>query len=322
MKKQRALPERKTPAKAWEIATLLALAFLVLVPRPTAAQATFVVDSTRSGMRVDAVVNTPFGSATDSDSTRLSGSLSIDVDPGSLHIMGGTLRFADSLDFRFRYGNPSIGSIIAETDPDSLSLRVVIPGDAAVLDEGAFSQPGNIMLFEAILKLRGTGIFVSNVPDDPQDVAIGSTDELSGRLDEENGTFHLTLPLHFEGSFNLGSGSDGDVALDGVLYASASVASSREDPGERPIALAVRSVYPVPARDRAFVAVANPGMRSVRLDVYDIRGRRVAGGASVFLAEPGRREIEIDTSQLGSGLYMLVMTAGAVRESRPLVVVR
>ena len=302
-------------------ARLLAVLVLLAWTQAAAAQATFVIDSTRSGMRVDATVNTPFGSDSDSDSTLLAGFLSIDVDEGRLHILDGTLWFADSLDFRFRYGNPSVGSIIAETDPDSLSLQLVIPGSPAGIEDGVFVQPENILLFEAILKLRGTGIFVSNVPDDPQDVAVGSTEDFAGRLDEENGTFHLTLPLRFDGGFNLGGGGDGDVTLEGVVYASAPVASPTEDPDELPMTLAVTSVYPVPARDRAVVVVANPSPQPVHLEVFDVRGRRVARGERHFL-EPGRREVDLDTSGLSSGLYMVVVSAGGVRESVAVVVVR
>ena len=305
----------------WDALMLLVLVAKLLLPCGAAAQATFVVDSTRSGMRVDATVNTQFGSATDSDSTRLAGFLSIDVDEGRLHILDGTLRFADSLDYRFRYGNPSYGSIVAETDPDSLYLEVVIPGSSASIEDGAFEQPQNILLFEAILNLRGTGIFAGNVPDDPQDVAVGSTESFAGRLDEENGTFHLMLPLRFEGGFNLGSSADGDVTMLGVVYASAPVAAPTEDPGELPMVLAITSVYPLPARDHAVVALANPNPQSVRLEVFDVRGRRVARGERIFL-EPGWREVDLDTSELSSGLYLLVVTAGGVRESVPLVVVR
>lgn len=306
--------ERK--AAVWR--RVLAAVALMVLPQTATAQVTFVVDSTRSGMWVDAELNTWFGSDTDRDSTGLTGSLAIQIESETVRITSGTLNFADSLRFDFELGG---GTIIAETEPEALSLEVVVPGPAADLVDGAFSQRENDLLFEGVLHLSGTGSMAPFVPDDPQEIATGSTRTMSGTLDVDDGTYQLTLPLEFEGSFDLGSGGTAHVALQATVHASASVASSVDHPQEQPSELVVQTLYPQPARERAHLALAIPQSQQVQVELFDVRGRRVGESVRMVLSA-GRSELPIDVSQLGSGYYVAVVTGASKRVSVPLVVVR
>lgn len=93
------------------------------------------------------------------------------------------------------------------------------------------------------------------------------------------------------------------------------------EPGSRPSAYALESVYPNPFRTAATIAYAVTEAGAVRIEVYDALGRRVATLVDGEAA-PGRHQAHFDAAILASGIYFVRMTGPDFSETRRISVVR
>jgi hypothetical protein len=89
----------------------------------------------------------------------------------------------------------------------------------------------------------------------------------------------------------------------------------------RPVApgLAVRAVFPNPAREQATVRLDLPDRDAVTVALYDVLGRQV--WSTTDRAGPGRRDLALPAGRLASGVYTVQVTAGGQRERARLTVV-
>jgi hypothetical protein len=102
--------------------------------------------------------------------------------------------------------------------------------------------------------------------------------------------------------------------------------TASEAESDLPGAFAFTGVFPNPLRDRATVTFELPDPVRVRIALYDILGKEVGMLVDRDLAA-GWHRIAMDASAMGagslsSGTYFVRMTAGNMRENRPVVVLR
>lgn len=91
--------------------------------------------------------------------------------------------------------------------------------------------------------------------------------------------------------------------------------------GTRPHRLALSSVHPNPAAERALVRFSAAEAQRVRVEVFDLLGRRVATLLEGAVAA-GEHVLAVDASALSPGLYVVRAQGEGFSESRRLVVVR
>lgn len=119
------------------------------------------------------------------------------------------------------------------------------------------------------------------------------------------------------------------VDSDGTIYAASSAGVMRAAPfvlsGEQPPAggfeSAITSIHPNPAGARATVAFTLAAPGEARLAVYDLLGRRVALRAEGAM-EAGRHVVPLALDGVASGVYVVELVAGEVRQTQRLTVVR
>jgi hypothetical protein len=132
---------------------------------------------------------------------------------------------------------------------------------------------------------------------DRRNLALTEEVELSGNL-----PFGFTLTL---------SGDTTPLPVNGVPRAAAV-----------PVAFAVSSPAPSPARGGARFAISLPERRSVRWQLVDVAGRAVAG-TDLGVREAGTFDVALDAASTPApGLYFVRVTAGAETQSRRWAVVR
>jgi hypothetical protein len=88
-----------------------------------------------------------------------------------------------------------------------------------------------------------------------------------------------------------------------------------------PAAFALGQNYPNPFNPETRIAFALPQGGDGSLKVYNMLGEEVAVLLSGYL-EPGYRTVTFDASRLPSGVYAYRLTAGAMRESRKMLLLK
>lgn len=299
------------------IRTFTVLAFLLLLfSKSAAAQVQFQIDSTQSSVTIGVRLNTPIGSASDSEQTALTGFFEANIGEFDIHITDGTIYLTDSLRFRFKFGGTlSIATVTAAASPSSVHLELIAPGSPADVEGGQFGQGNNEMALRGVLYLKGDGL-ASGVSKDPQEIEVLDTLALSGTIAIDS-VYRLQIPIAFTGSFDLGSFGTAVVTLSGDVYADAPSTVATESPIDEPEM--VSSIYPNPSRGSAHLAMTILTAQHVLVDLYDVQGRRVATVVDAFLL-PGRREFTVDGTKLAAGVYLAVISGESMRESIPFVV--
>ena len=106
--------------------------------------------------------------------------------------------------------------------------------------------------------------------------------------------------------------------LDDVTITGTPVAADGE---ARVAGLALGGPAPNPVRTRATLALALPAAGPVRVDVFDLTGRRVATLADET-RPAGASSVTFDATGLGSGVYLVRLTAQGQTRTRAVSVVR
>jgi hypothetical protein len=101
---------------------------------------------------------------------------------------------------------------------------------------------------------------------------------------------------------------------DGTERLSRTVEVTRPAPSE----LALRGVFPNPARERATLRLDLPTRESVRAEVYDVLGRRVWTGQAT--GGPGPMDIALPAGRLPSGVYGIQVRASGRQATHRMVV--
>jgi hypothetical protein len=93
-------------------------------------------------------------------------------------------------------------------------------------------------------------------------------------------------------------------------------------PGQSASIISFEAVWPAPANDWLTLRFALPAEQAVTLIVHDITGRELARIHDHHILAPGTHSIVIPVSSWRSGLYLCTLSAGDVRITRRVMVMR
>lgn len=189
----------------------------------------FTIDENRSSATVAADLDVSgIGSDSDSDTTRLRGTLTALVTPGEapfsqIHVTDFNVTTAESvaLNFRFAFG---LAGVNANAAAEGITISMQQPGAASAVDgAGNFNQLQNEVRLVGTVNVAGTGLAAGAVPEGPQTFdSIGNFIDLNGNLSQSGAVLTLTAPIVFNGLFDL-DGNQLDLNLTGNLVATSPV---------------------------------------------------------------------------------------------------
>lgn len=280
-----------------------------------AAQSVFTVDPARSGVRIRAVLSTPLGSPSAADSSAVSGHLSAHLSSQGAFVTELQVTEVDVMNvspLRLTFSFGLFGSLRADVDPEDLRLFLEEPGPPSPVAEGAFTQPENRFVLDATLHLSNT--------QDPQELRIPLTADLSGTVAQGGGSNELVLPISLSGETDV-SGNRLQVTITGSVRASSPVATYAELPDVYESGFVLEEPYPSPTADAATIQLSTEHAHTIRIDVYDVRGRQVAQLFDGLLA-PGRHAFRFDADGLPAGVYFVTAAGDHGRSMAKVVVIR
>ena len=190
----------------------------------------FTIVESDSSATVDATLAVPAigGSDSDSDTTRLKGTLTATISPGQapfseIHITDFQVRTAESvaLNFSFLFG---FAGVTASAEAEAFRIEMANPGDPSAVDAaGGFSQVENEVSMVGTVSVSGSGLAANEVPDGPQEFeGTGEFLDLAGTITQVGEILRLTTPIVYMGQFDL-AGTDLALDLTGNLVATAAV---------------------------------------------------------------------------------------------------
>ena len=301
----------------------------------------FTVDQGQSGIRFEATLNTPLGDDTDSDSSSVTGRIAAYVTPkttpfSEVHITAMDLALADSMSLSYRFGIFG-GGIDIDTVPDAVRVAVVEPGAPAPVTDSTFTQTGNQLGIPSTLTVNASGLIGNFIEDGPQQIDPVAESDLSGFIIRRDTVLQLSLPLIFEGTFDV-AGNEVAMNVSGFVTGSAPVSAplasnaatvsisvevntAAEDAAEVPVRFALEQNYPNPFNPITTIAYALPTPSAVSLTVFDVLGRKVATLAEAPRSA-GRHTVRFDASGLPGGVYVYRLQAGSFTAAKTLVVLK
>ena len=301
----------------------------------------FTVDQAQSGIRFEATLNTPLGDDSDSDSSSVTGSITANVTSKrtpfyDIHISAMDLSLADSLELSYRFGILG-GRLDIDTVPDAVRVNIVEPGRPALVADSSFMQTGNQIGIPSTLNVEASGAIGIFVADGPQAIDPVAESDLSGSIVRQDSLLWLSLPLFFEGTFDV-AGNEVAMNVRGFVTASAplsipltsnaatvsitvDVNTAAEDAAEVPARFALEQNYPNPFNPVTTIAYALPAPSEVSLTVYDALGRKVATLVEASQAA-GRHTVHFDAGSLPGGVYVYRLQAGSFTAARTFVVLK
>jgi hypothetical protein len=195
---------------------------------------TFTVDPAQSSVNVTATVHVAdVGSRTDSDTTRLTGTVLTKLSPtstpfASAQVLDMDLTLADPLSFSFNF---IVANLTANAAAGSMHVTMETPGAPATVTNGNFVQTANDLRVTGEANLACSSILnlCPELPPNPQvfDNA-GIITDIQGTLSQTDSTVTLTFPVNFVGSFDLGDGNSLDLTLAGSVRATAQASPPAE----------------------------------------------------------------------------------------------
>jgi hypothetical protein len=130
----------------------------------------------------------------------------------------------------------------------------------------------------------------------------------------------VSLRLRDPGEYYWRVGSD-EVGWSETWVANVVSLTGSEEDG-LPTDFALEPAYPNPFNPATTIRYALPVASPVRLEVFDVLGRRVAVLVDAPAAPAGVYEASFDANRLSSGVYLVVLKAGAWAGSRSIVLLR
>lgn len=187
----------------------------------------FNVDSTQSSVNATATLRTTLGNRTDSDTTRVSGTVTTKLTPttspfSTAHVQDMDLLLIDPLTFTFSFGG-LLGAVLTASSPaNTISVSMEQPGEPAAVTAGSFVQTNNNLRVAGQADLSCNGLLCGSftIPPNPQIFdADGVITDIQGTLTQAASTIALTFPVNFVGTFDLGDGNFLDLTLAGSVRA-------------------------------------------------------------------------------------------------------
>ncbi len=285
-----------------------------------------------------AKVSLALGNDTDSEIVQIVGTVRADIGPVGnpverVQLVDLSVRNRDPVGLKFNY---PFSTLRINVDADSLQLRLNSygPPTTTLPPLGQFSQTGNKLGLDAVVKLQGTGLLTGQVPSDPQNLTTETDIDLSGFVINQNDTITLILNVDSQNQFDL-DGNAVEMGLTGQLSATGphlpGSSSGAETVNLRvisPTAIAETGIpgpfrllglYPNPITTTATIEYELERPTDVRISIYDILGREV-DTLPAGLQRTGRQSITWDASNLSRGIYLLRITTETQTHTRPVVV--
>jgi hypothetical protein len=302
----------------------------------------FVVDATRSGANMTAVLTTEqLGSRTDSDSSGISGTIKAEIVPNAepfseAQFLEMQLFLADDMVFTFDF--TLLGNIIVSTDADSLELGLATIGPVAPVTGGAFLQAGDSLSMKGRLDVSATGLLANAVPSGPAFLDVKVPTDIAGTIVQDGSDLTLSFPLNAQGSFDVDANTV-DVDLQGTVVATGPVVVRKES-NLAVVAIVVQATgvgtelaegsarsfdlgqnFPNPAAGPTAIAFNVPAASHVSLAVYDALGRQVMALVDAIRAEGTHRAL-VDASTLPAGIYFYRLQADGRSDMKKMIVLR
>ena len=234
------------------VAVLLASMGSNLWAQPT----DLVVDPAQSSINLTVELDTLVGSRTDSDTSPLSGFMTIELDsytsPTTITLLDYELN-ADTLSFFFDYS--FLGTITATAENLSLTMPAgAAPVSGAVTPTGAFVVQGVPNQTAGVINVTGTGTVGSAVNGTVIDLSTLSQEpiDVSGTVDIDTGVVTVSVSLPIESS-----GTDPDTSTTVTLTGSANVIAAGPVPESSCLADTNGDGVVSPADFSAWVAAFN-----------------------------------------------------------------
>ena len=175
----------------------------------------FTIDPAQSRLQVEARATTDYGTSTDRDDSRVSGTLQARLAPASAPFASAQItrldaRLADALDFNLRFGclfGACLATVNVKTrtaEPDWLALSMLEPGPPVPVVDGRFSQPANTFGLTGTADITGSGLAADLIPSGPQSLDTTATIDLTEtEISSANGVLTLRAPVRYTGRFFL-----------------------------------------------------------------------------------------------------------------------
>ncbi|RIK82106.1 MAG: hypothetical protein DCC68_07185 [Planctomycetota bacterium] len=187
----------------------------------------FAVDPAQSSVNATATLRTTLGNRTDSDSTRVSGTVTTKLTPTTspfttAHVQDMDLLLIDPLTFEFSFGG-LLGAVLTASSPaNTITVSMEQPGEPAAVGAGSFVQTNNNLRVAGQADLSCNGLLCGSftIPPNPQIFdADGVITDIQGTLSQTASTITLAFPVNFVGTFDLGDGNFLDLTLAGSVRA-------------------------------------------------------------------------------------------------------
>jgi hypothetical protein len=234
---------------------------------------TFTVNQALSSATVNATLDTSVGSDSDSDTTAVSGTMLVNLQPGvapfsQIQVQDVDLTLADSLSLHFTlatFFGLEVAGVDANAAPGAMVLTMEIPGPAVPVNgSGNFDQIGNTIRMTGVANVDGTGLadgefeegdimFDSLVPDV----------EFAGTIVESAGTMTLTIPVNFDGVFIIDAETTLTLNVVATLVATAPAPTTPQSSAPTTVTINVTSVDDAPSTQPDTFYVSENGTLNV-----------------------------------------------------------
>ena len=155
--------------------------------------------------------------------------------------------------------------------------------------------------------------------DQAGNVSIGTTERLGERVEEvwqkgADGVWQSLSDAWYGGADGLHMWVEATLTTD-------TATSIEQEKEELPSRITLEQNYPNPFNPVTTIEYTLPEALPIRLTVYDVLGRRIAVLVD-DIQQAGRHKVRFDARNLSSGLYFYRLEAGAVMESRKMILVK
>jgi hypothetical protein len=175
----------------------------------------FTIDQAQSRLQIEARATTDYGTGTDRDDSRVTGTLRARLNPSEAPFATARIteldaRLVDQLDLNLRFGcflSVCLATVNVKTrtaEPDGLTLAMTVPGPEAAIADGVFSQRQNTFALAGVADLTGSGLATDLVPTGPQALDTTAVIDLDNtRITAAADTLTLRAPVLYTGRFYL-----------------------------------------------------------------------------------------------------------------------